>query len=367
MKVLFLTRSTLYSVYGGDSVQVISTAKFLCKLGVEVDIRLSNEKIDYSEYDLLHIFNAIRPADALAHVKRSGKPYVLSPIYVDFYEYHKEHAKGVTALMSKYLTADQLEYAKVIARWIKNGEPIHSSEYFYLGHKRAVQRLAKGAAMLLPNSNSEHKRFVTDYNVSRPYKVIYYGIDTEVFSVPALPDKPRDPQEVICVARIEGKKNQMNLIKALNNTPFRLKLIGKPAPNHIGYYEECKSIAGDNVIFIDFLPQEQLTDYYLNAKVHVLASWHETCGLSSMEAAYAGCNLVITDKGDTVDYFGKHAWYCNPSSPESIYNAIKAASEAPLSTDLREKILTEYNWREAARHTLDAYEQVLAKKAVLAV
>jgi glycosyltransferase involved in cell wall biosynthesis len=365
MKILFLTRSTLYSVYGGDSVQVISTAKYLRRLGVEVDIKLSNEKIDYSQYDLLHIYNAIRPADALAHVKRSGKPYVLSPIYVDFYEYHKEHAKGVTALMSRYLSADQLEYAKVIARWIKNGEPIHSSEYFYLGHKKAVQKLAGGAVMLLPNSNSEHERFVKDYKVSRPYCVIYYGIDTEVFNIPELKPELRDPMQVICVARIEGKKNQLNLIKALNNTPYQLKLVGKPAPNHIAYYEECRSIAGPNVTFIDFLPQEQLAEHYLRSKVHVLASWHETCGLSSMEAAYAGCNLVITDKGDTVDYFGNDAWYCNPSSPESIYNAVKQASEAPLSMTLREKILTEYNWREAASQTLAAYELILAKKAVL--
>lgn len=365
MKVLFLTRSTLYSVYGGDSVQVISTAKYLRKLGVEVDIKLSNEKIDYSRYDLLHIYNAIRPADALAHVKRSGKPYVLSPIYVDFYEYHKQHASGVTAMMSRYLTADQLEYAKVLARWIKNGEPIHSKEYIYLGHRKAVQRLAQGAVMLLPNSYSEHERFVNDYKVNRPYCVIYYGIDTEVFNIPELKPEPRDPMQVICVARIEGKKNQLNLIKALNNTPYQLKLIGKPAPNHMAYYEECRSIAGSNVTFIDFLPQKQLADHYLHSKVHVLASWHETCGLSSMEAAYAGCNLVITDKGDTVDYFGDHAWYCNPSSPESIYNAVKQASEAPLSMELRRKILTEYNWREAASQTLAAYELILAEKAVL--
>lgn len=366
MKVLFLTRSTLYSVYGGDSVQVISTAKYLRRLGIEVDIKLSNEKIDYDRYDLLHIFNAIRPADALAHTRKSRKPYVLSPIYVNFHEYHKEHASGITSVLSNYLTSDQLEYAKVLARWVKNGEPIPSREYFYLGHKKSVQQLAGGASMLLPNSESEHMRFVNDYKINRPFRIIYYGIDTEVFNVPELLEEERDPHTVICMARIEGKKNQLNLIKALNGTDYQLKLIGKPAPNHIKYYEACRQIAGENVTFIDFLPQEQLTSHYLQAKVHVLPSWHETCGLSSLEAAYAGCNIVITDKGDTVDYFGKDAWYCDPLKPESILEAIVKASEAPFSGSLRAKIMETYNWAEAASQTLLAYEQVLAGQAVTA-
>ena len=33
--------------------------------------------------------------------------------------------------------------------------------------------------------------------------------------------------EVLCVARIEGLKNQINLIKALSGKPYHLNLIGK--------------------------------------------------------------------------------------------------------------------------------------------
>ena len=32
----------------------------------------------------------------------------------------------------------------------------------------------------------------------------------------------KDPLMVLCVARIEGIKNQLNLIKALNNTEYQL-------------------------------------------------------------------------------------------------------------------------------------------------
>jgi len=36
---------------------------------------------------------------------------------------------------------------------------------------------------------------------------------------------------VLCIARIEGIKNQLNLIKALNDTEFNVLLIGSHAPN----------------------------------------------------------------------------------------------------------------------------------------
>jgi hypothetical protein len=37
---------------------------------------------------------------------------------------------------------------------------------------------------------------------------------------------------ILCVARIEGRKSQLNLVKAVRNLPYKLVLIGKPAPNH---------------------------------------------------------------------------------------------------------------------------------------
>jgi glycosyltransferase involved in cell wall biosynthesis len=360
MKVLLLARSTLYTVYGGDTVQIISTAKYLRKIGVEADIKLCNENINYSEYDLLHVFNAIRPADALYHIKKSKLLYVLSTIFVDFSEYHKANDKGIKRLINRILSPDQFEYVKAIGRWIVNGEKIQSKAYLLLGHYRSVKKLAKGAKLLLPNSHNEYTRFAKAYHLQMPYEVIYNGIDLDIFKDEdsSLPIK-RDDKNVICVARIEGKKNQLNLIKALNNTEFALTLIGKPAPNHIKYFEECKSIAAANIKFIDFLPQEKLSAFYKQAKVHVLPSWNETCGLSSLESAYNGCNLVITDKGDTEEYFGNNALYCNPANTKSIYEAIKKASEIPTNDALKRKILETYNWENAAKDTKSAYMQVL--------
>ncbi len=367
MKVLFLSRSTLYTVFGGDTVQIEATAKYLRRLGVGVDIRLSDERIDYRAYDLIHYFNIIRPADILPHISRSGKPYVVSTIFVDYSEFETAHRRGLPAIAGPVFGANGLEYLKTIARWVKNGESVRSMKYLLHGHRSSICAIAAGAKALLPNSESEYRRFEDQFHTGAPYRVIPNAIDPELFHYSEEQVRAgRDPREVICVSRIEGKKNQLNLIQALNGTEFRLSLIGKPAPNHMGYYRECRRIAGANIRFLDFMPAGDLGAHYLKAKVHVLPSWNETCGLSSLEAAYAGCNIVVTDRGDTTDYYASDAWYCEPGNPESIYEAVKAAARAPVAPALRERIARSFTWEETARRTLDAYEEVLHVRALTA-
>lgn len=362
MRVLFLARFTLYSVYGGDTVQITSTAKYLKRLGVSVDIKLSNERIDYKAYDLLHIFNIIRPADALKHIRLSKLPYVVSTIFLDYSESQRK-SMGIRSFMSRYFSPDAIEYAKTIGRWIKSGETVKSIQYLYYGHKKSVITIAENAAMILPNSENEYIRFVNRYQTPAPHRVIYNGIDIEAFAAEEREQAMHNPTEVICVARIEDNKNQLNLIRALNNTPFHLKIVGKPAPNHTKYYKLCKAVASDNVTFTGFITLDELIENYMTAKVHVLPSWNETCGLSSLEAAYLNCNIVITEKGDTREYYQDNAWYCNPDDPQSIYDAVVKAARAPVSNRMRNEVITTYNWREAASETLAAYEEVLHSDA----
>src|SRR6185437_8923134 len=151
--------------------------------------------------------------------------------------------------------------------------------------------------MILPNSESEYRRLMQNYPCKVNYIVVPNGINPGLFEYNNSAKK--DDCLVICAARIEGIKNQLNLIRALNNTRFRLLIIGAFAPNHTDYYHECKTIAAGNVTFIDHISQQDLVKYYKRAKVHVLPSWFETTGLSSIEAAAMGCNIVITEKGDT--------------------------------------------------------------------
>jgi glycosyltransferase involved in cell wall biosynthesis len=357
MKVAFITRTTLFTVPGGDTVQAVQTARHLVDMGITAEIKLTNEEIDYGQYDLLHFFNLPRPADILHHSKKAGKPFLVSTILVDYSEYDKQHRKGIGWLFG-FLSANSIEYLKTIARWLLGKDHLSSRDYLWKGQRRSIMEILRKTALILPNSESEYRRVTKTYPHKVKYRVVPNGVDTHLFLRDPFADK--DANMVLCVARIEGIKNQLNLILGLNNTRFKLVLIGAAAPNQKEYYSMCRDIAASNIHFVDHMPQYELLDYYRKAKVHVLPSWFETTGLSSLEAAAMGCNIVITDKGDTREYFGSKAFYCDPAKPQSILAAVENASNNKYNESLHDTIMKRYTWKQAAIQTLKAYQQTIA-------
>jgi glycosyltransferase involved in cell wall biosynthesis len=163
---------------------------------------------------------------------------------------------------------------------------------------------------------------------------------------------------VLCAARVEKRKNQLALVAALRGTGIPLVIAGQANPEE--YRELCRRYADESVIFLEMLSREELASACAAAKVHALVGWFETPGLSTLEAAAAGCNVVSTDRGLAREYLGEMAWYCDPRSIESIREAVAAAYHAPRSERLREHVRERYTWRRAAERTLEGYRLALA-------
>jgi glycosyltransferase involved in cell wall biosynthesis len=358
MKIAIVTRSNLYDVPGGDTVQIVQTAKQLRDLGVGVDICLTSDRIDYSAYTLFHFINITRPSDILFHISKTKKPFALSPILIDYSEYDKQYRKGLSGFVFRQFSASTNEYFKTFFRWIAGNNSLQSKGYIWKGQKRSIKEILEKAAIILPNSEAEYKKLEELYEIKKNYTVVPNGIDPSLFQPQE--KSVKDNKLVLCAARIEGVKNQLNLIKALNDTAYTLMLVGSPAPNQKSYYDECKRIAAKNIVFHSHVSQEVLAGYYRTAKVHALPSWFETCGLSSLEAAAMGCNVMITEKGFAKEYFGDDAFYCDPGDPESIFNGIEKASQTVCREKLQQKVLHNYTWQRAAAITLEAYKKIIS-------
>lgn len=358
MKTAFITRSTLYTTPGGDTVQVLQTARALRRLGIAVDILMTNQQIDYNKYDLFHFTNIIRPSDILYHISKTKRPFVLSPVLVDYSEYDREHRRGLSGLVLRRFSPSRNEYIKTCARWINGQDSLKTKSYLWKGQRSSIREILRRTSVLLPNSETEYQRLIELYETKTPYAVVPNGIDTGLFQPEA--GTVKEEKLVLCAARIEGIKNQVNLIKALNDSPYTLLLVGAASPNQQDYFKTCRKIASKNIHFREHVPQEALLAYYRKAKVHALPSWFETCGLSSLEAAAMGCNLAITDRGYTREYFGSHAFYCDPASPGSIYAAVEAASKGSGDPALQQKVLHQYTWKKAADITADAYKTAIS-------
>ncbi|ATL46243.1 glycosyl transferase family 1 [Chitinophaga caeni] len=366
MRVLFQSRKTLFDAPGGDTIQLLKTKKYLEKLGVEVHVSTELTP-DVSTFDLVHVFNLMRAQESLLQVKNAkeyGKPVALSTIYGLYTDFEKRGRGGIASKLFKYLGPFQIEYVKTFARTFI-GKELHMGSISTLlrGIYSTMKEIVDNTDIFLPNSESEMSRVISDFNIINPlYQVIPNAVDVNLFD----PNKVEVDSQfqkykdcILSVARIEGRKCQLDLVKAVEGTNYKLVLLGKPGANNLGYYNRVRELASENVHFIDHLEHDKLPQFYKLAKVHALISWMETPGLSSIEAGVMGTNIVVTPNGDTYDYFQDYAYYCDPGNISSIRRALDQAFNAPLPLKLRERILDNYTWEKAAEATYKAYRKIV--------
>lgn len=350
MNVLFTSRSTLFSQPGGDTLQVEQTAKYLREMGHNVDIKLCGEPINTNEYDLVHFFNIIRPADLKVSIPKHI-PLVVSSIYHDYSEYDKLYRSAGSKLLFRLFGKFGLEYIKVNLRWLNGSDKFPGLKFLLSGNRKSIKALLKRSQYMFTTSHQEADLIKKEIGFIPAYKKVNLG--SEHISV----EESNSRQGVLCAARIEGFKNQLNLIKALKGTDIALTLTGAAAPNHAIYYEACKQEAGKNVSFLGRLPEKDLAVEFGKAKVHALISFYETTGLSTLEALKAGCNVVITNRGAQKEIFGDHAHYCEPNDIASIKKAVNDA----LADEFNHQNWVEENfsWKQAAQEISDIYHSLM--------
>ncbi|MGB0175789.1 MAG: glycosyltransferase family 4 protein [Owenweeksia sp.] len=351
IRVLFISRATLHSQAGGDTLQMEQTARFLHSQHCEVTI-YRGEQVQEEDFDILHFFNLTRPADLLPFISWSV-PKVISSIYIDYSEYDRKHRRGISRLPGKLTGSHGTEYFKTLARALMRKDRFPSFKYLLTGQKNSIRQILRSCQVIITASKQERDAITRDFNNTGRFEVIPLGI--EHFPVPN--DTGEKRSGVVCAARIEGLKNQLQLIRALKGSGIPLKLIGKAAENQPGYLARCRSEADSTMQFTGPVNRDELAEEFRKAKVHVLPSYYETTGLSTVEALRCGCQVVITKRGGQEEIFGDHAFYCDPDDPASIRKAIDEA----LSSDKDHShwVQTNFSWASAAKKISDIYQSLL--------
>jgi len=373
LKVLFQSRRTLFSVPGGDTVQILRTAEALRRLGLTVEVDATGEASPRG-FDLVHLFNLMRPQEVWSAARKAhdyGLPIALSTIYGPYVEFDRNRRSGLPGLLARLLPHSTFESVKILGRLVVNGER-HPGVWrmLYRGYRNAQMDILRWTSVLLPNSEPEGQRVFADFSVANSchVQVVPNAMDPVVFHPEHhCPNCERVRAThgegfVLCVARIEGRKCQLALAQALADTSHRLVLVGKPGPNSQAYFDQLKTLAlgGLACDLVGQVDPDQLPCYYRAAGVHALVSWMETPGLSSLEAAAMGIPIVVTGKGDTRAYFGDEANYCEPEDVVSIAQALREARCGyGRAARLMTRVRSQYTWDAAAAATLKGYEAAL--------
>lgn len=352
IKVLMQNRPTANSHRGGDTVLMENLAAGLRKRGITVEIDLEGRK-DPKNFDLVHLFNFATPDYTRALAERAhaaGVPFVVTTLCEDLPTFH-EQSRALANCLIDYTRAGQSaqwwQQNKTDITRIKSAPPFNN------------QWVAANAAMLFSNGANESQVVLRDYPNAK-VREIKLGHEFAPAASPELFSRQYGIKDyVLCVGRIESRKNQLMLLKALENSDLPVVL----AAGGFSYQPEYEKAVRQfkrrgQTLILDRQTPEMLASCYAAARCHALPSWYELPGLVSLEAAFYGCNIVGTKTGTTFDYLGDKAYYCQPQDENSIFVATTAAYYSPKTIGLKE-LVAQYSWDKTADETLEAYRQIV--------
>ena len=365
MRALWLTRPDLQSRPGGDTTQILETAATLEKRGVTIEI-CSDRVPNFSGFDVVHLFHLDRVWENVEwcrQIRTRAIPSVLSPIYWPSQEFDRCGRTGFAAALTQLGGSNPYQYLKLLHRGVRPllgmGE-MGNLRDAGRGYRFARRFVLETVDVLLPNSHAEREQLERHFDLRQPQSVVRNAVNPETFfddPAATAPGIERDPRAVLYVGRIEPRKNQRMLIRALQDTGLRLRIIGRAGHFHGAYERRCRREAGPNVEFLAWRTPRELQRWYRASGVHACPSWYETPGLASLEAASCGCSIVVTSRGSTREYFGDQAEFCEPDDSRSILSAVERAMAKPGPVSLRRKIGCEFTWEKAAQATLEAYDR----------
>ncbi len=358
MRALWLVRDNLETHPGGDTTQILCTKAGLERLGVTVEPAHALGR-DFREFDVVHLFHLDRLWEHLAVCRRlrsAHMPTVLSTIYWPADEFDRGARAGVQGALARLLGSSGYQTLRLLQRGGRAGPRGWNRRL--LSFRCAARYLLDTCAVILPNSAAEQEVIEQRFGLRRPAVVVPNAADTDSFA-PRPDEATGERRGVLCVGRIEPRKNQLALLEALRGSGIPLTLVGQAGRFSRRYAERCRRSAGADVRFVGQCAAAELREHYHRARVHACVSWYETPGLASLEAALCGCPIVVTPGGCTSEYFGESAHYCAPDDPRSIGAAVEAALAAEPSPDLAARVAREFNWDAAARNTLRGYELAL--------
>jgi glycosyltransferase involved in cell wall biosynthesis len=193
-------------------------------------------------------------------------------------------------------------------------------------------------------------------------KVVYEGVSLKNIKIQEYKNKLSESQYFLYVGNAYPHKNLEGLIRAFKlfnqNKNYNLVLIGKE-----DYFKKRlkKEFADKNIIFKDFVSDEELAGFYRSATAYVFPSFSEGFGLPGIEAMAHGTPVLASNSSCLPEIYGDAAIYFDP---KNINQIVEKMEEITANPDLRGALIKKgferiqkYSWKKMADEILKIYKE----------
>ena len=354
-RILMQTRPNVYAQRGGDTIVLDRLRDGLIERGHSVTVDLRGDA-DLSSFDLVHLFNFATVDLTTLFAERAtaaGIPYVVTSLYEDIPTFQHQSYLVAISLMQYVQGGQQPDSFAISYQQLSAVAP---------ARRFAADELVRNAAVIMPNGAGEAAALQRDFPSAQSIVTVPLGSEIGELCGPELFERTYGERDfVLCVGRLESRKNQLMLLKALEDSPLTVVL----AAGGFSYQPEYEAAIrafkrrGKTVI-LGRVDAQMLSSAYAACRIHVLPSWYELPGLVTLEAAARGKNIVVTRTGTTADYVGDRAFYCLPWDCDSVLSAVTAAYYSPAKQGLVE-MAQSYSWAKTVEQTEAVYQGVVAR------
>ena len=238
----------------------------------------------------------------------------------------------------------------------------------FLAYKITIKSAIKRSEKIITVSNFTKKDILKHYPVSENKIAVTYESGEEI--APNEPEKRGKILEkygiikpyILYVGNAYPHKNLEALVLAfgeITDKNQQLVLVGKEDFFYKRLKQKVEKEKIKNIIFTDFIPDNELGKIYKNALMYIFPSLYEGFGLPPLEAMNNGVPVASSDHECMKEILDDSAYFFDATRKEKIKEAIvKVSQDENLRKKLVEKgseQVQKFTWKRMAEETLKIY------------
>ncbi|MFH1309481.1 MAG: glycosyltransferase family 1 protein [Candidatus Omnitrophota bacterium] len=248
--------------------------------------------------------------------------------------------------------------------------------------KALVPKTLKKSKLIIAPSNFTKSDIINTFSVKEEKIRVVYRSVNESFKVLDDKDSLKKVKQkygikgdfVLSVSAISPRKNLITAIKAFkllkdkNDFNGQYVIVGGKGWLYEEVFKEvADSGLSEDIVFCEYVPEDDLVSLYNGASVFVYVSLFEGFGIPLVEAMACGLPIVTSNVSSMPEIAGKAARLVDPNKVEEIARAIsdlsdKASSLRSTAVELGLKQAREFSWKKTTKNMIAVYEDAAVRR-----